>query len=143
MCKNKNRLLSVPFLWLIQFFVPGILLYIANICIFYSFYLNYPSKTIYFYKLRVSRIVKGKFIVTCQRIEEKIFVKVWDLQLALSHPSANAMNPLFQKEFDETDPHPLRIWTMHTDEFQIVLSSEVRDGNNEPYSKSIITLNFV
>ena len=89
-------------------------------------------------------MVKDKFIVTCHRIDGKICVKIWDLQLALLlHPSADAMNPLFQKEFGEPDPHPLRVWTMNIDKFQIVLSSEVRDGSNEPRSKSIVTFNFV
>ena len=88
-------------------------------------------------------MVKNKFIVTCHRIEGKICVKIWDLHLALlSHPSA-VVNPLFQKELEEPDPHPLRVWTMNIDKFQVVLSSEVRDGSNEPRSKSIVTLNFV
>ena len=89
-------------------------------------------------------MTKNKFIVTCHRKEGKICVKIWDLQLALlSHPSVDSINPLFQKEFDEPDPHPLRAWTMNADKFQIFLSSEVRDGSNEPRSKSIVTLNFV
>ena len=89
-------------------------------------------------------MAKGKFIVTCHRIEGKICVKVWDLQLVLlSYPSADPINPLFKKEFDEPDPHPLRVWNMHIDKFQVVLSSEVRDDSGEPRAKSIVTLNFV
>ena len=89
-------------------------------------------------------MVQDKFIVTCHRIDGKICVKIWGLQLALlSHSSADAINPLFQKEFDESNPHPLRVWTMNADKFQIFLSSEVRDGSNEPRSKSIVTFNFV
>ena len=78
-------------------------------------------------------MVKEKFIVTCHRIDGKICVKILDLQLALSsYPSiTDSVNPLFQEEFEEPDPHPLRVWTMNIDEFQIVLSSEVRDGSNE------------
>ena len=91
-------------------------------------------------------MVQEKIIAICHRtFNGKMSVKIWDLQLVLlSHPSTDAINPmLFQKEFEEPDPHPLRVWTMNTDEFQIVLSSEVRDGSNEPRTKTIFTLNFV
>ena len=54
------------------------------------------------------------------------------------------MAPLFlQMQFEEPDPHPLRIWSMHVDEFQIFLSSEIQDEGTEPRAKSIVSLNFV
>ena len=94
----------------------------------------------------------NKYVVTCHRINDKICIRVWDLQLALlSHSTTDygeqeddgIANPLFQKEFEEPDPHPLRAWTINADEFQIILSSEVMDASNEPRAKFIIALKFV
>ena len=97
-------------------------------------------------------MVTDKFVVTCHRIQGKICVKVWDLQMALISQSAagelqgsgdGSVYLLFQKDFDEPNPHPLRTWTLNADELQIILSSEVKDESNEPRTKSIIALNFV
>ena len=100
------------------------------------------------------RIVKDKYIVTCHRIEGKIIVKVWNLQLALLSQSVTdgeqqetdgiAMAPLLiQMQFEEPDPHPLRIWSMNADELQIFLSSEIKEESNEQRVKFIAILNFV
>ena len=53
------------------------------------------------------------------------------------------MVPLFEKEFEEPDPHPQRTWSMDADEFQIFLSSEIKEESSEPKAKFIFSLNFV
>ena len=96
-------------------------------------------------------MVTDKFVVTCHRIQGKICVKVWDLQMALISQSAGELQGsgngsvylVFQKDFDEPDPRPMRTWTLNADPFQIILSSEVKDFSNEPRTKSIVALNFV
>ena len=99
------------------------------------------------------RMVEDKYIVTCHRIEGKITVKVWNLQLALLSQSVTdgeqqetdgnkPMVPIFQKEFDEPDPHPGRTWSMNADELQIFLSSEIQEESSEPRAKFIATFSF-
>ena len=69
-------------------------------------------------------MVKDNFVVTCHRIQGKISVTVWDLQKALVPQSDGELQGsgdggvhlLFQKDFDEPDPHPLRTWTMDADD---------------------------
>ena len=54
----------------------------------------------------------------------------------------SAMVPLFEKEFEEPDPYPQRTWSMDADEFQIFLSSEIKEESSEPKAKFIFSLNF-
>ena len=49
---------------------------------------------------------------------------------------------LIQMQFEEPDPHPLRIWSMNADELQIFLSSEIKEESNEQRVKFIAILNF-
>lgn len=94
------------------------------------------------------RLVKDKFMVTCHRIQDKICVRVWAL---VFHSAADdqaeggsAMpTPLFQKVFEEPNPHPLRTWSIDVDKFQIILSSEIKEESIDPKQKFILTLSFV
>ena len=147
MCRKKKQFLSLPFPRQNQSYALGIIP-----IIFLPSTLKFP-----FIQINISifhRIVEDKFVATCHRIEGMIIVNVWDLQSALvsqatsgdgeqRETAGNPMVPLFRKEVNEPDPHPLRTWSMSGDEFQIILFSEIKDASDEPSVKFIFSLKFI